>query len=46
MYYTIQIPHGVDEKEAVRIFVQFTRLESAIKGILKKLLPHTSGWKA
>lgn len=27
-----QIPHGVDEKEAVRIFVQFTRLESAIKG--------------
>jgi splicing factor 45 len=27
-----EIPHGVDESEAVRIFVQFTRLESAIKG--------------
>lgn len=27
-----QIPHGVDEQEAVRIFVEFTRIESAIKG--------------
>ena len=31
-FITTQIPHGVDESEAVRIFVQFTRLESAIKG--------------
>lgn len=29
-----EIPHGVDEKEAVRIFVQFTRLESAIKAVV------------
>ena len=33
----LQIPQGVDEKEAVRIFVQFTRLESAVKGKLQTL---------
>ena len=28
-----QIPHGALDDEAVRIFVEFTRLESAIKGM-------------
>jgi splicing factor 45 len=27
-----EIPHGVVPEEAVRIFVQFNRIESAIKG--------------
>lgn len=29
----LQIPHGVPEEEAVRIFVAFNRMEAAIKGI-------------
>ena len=29
-----QIPHGAPDDEAVRIFVAFTRLESAIKGVI------------
>lgn len=28
-----QIPHGAPDNEAVRIFVAFNRLESAIKGM-------------
>ena len=36
IYYgpVLQIPHGAPENEAVRIFIAFTRLESAIKGRL------------
>lgn len=36
----LQIPHGAPDNEAVRIFVEFTRLEAAIKGWKFKITMH------
>ena len=30
--YIMQIPHGVSDDEAVRIFIEFSKVDTAIKG--------------